>query len=69
MYKCWNCGTEHELPASDDAFERGQLAVLRRIKRRLAQEMCGLDCDLCEGIQLAVTIINDEFGLYDESSA
>ena len=23
MYKCWNCGTEHELLASDDAYSRG----------------------------------------------
>ena len=22
MYKCWNCGTEHESPASNDAHNR-----------------------------------------------
>lgn len=23
MYKCWNCGTEHEDTASNDAYNRG----------------------------------------------
>lgn len=23
MFKCWNCGTEHESPASNDAYKRG----------------------------------------------
>lgn len=29
MHKCWNCGTEHELPASNDAYIRGWNAALQ----------------------------------------
>ena len=30
MYKCWNCGTEHEDSASNDAYIRGWNAALQQ---------------------------------------
>lgn len=60
MYKCWNCGIEHE---NNDmqSYIRGQDATIDRIKTRLTREMCEEQCDICEGIALSVAIINDEF--------
>ena len=61
MYRCWNCGTEHEIPASHDAFKRGESAAIERIKARLEDEMCEDQCGICDGIGLALMIIDDEF--------
>lgn len=65
MFKCWNCGTEHEERASVDASMRVQQAVLERIRKRLIDEMCESPsdnpCDICSGIDLALGIIEDEF--------
>ena len=63
--KCWNCGTEHELPASNDAFNRGESATIERIKTRLKDEMCKDECDICHGIGLALMIIDDEFNVVE----
>ena len=30
MYKCWNCGTEHEVVASNDDYNRGWNAALQQ---------------------------------------
>ena len=66
MHKCWNCGTEHE---SNDvaSYIRGKNAAIERIKARLAHEMCEDDCNMCEGIRLSLSIINDEFGLNNDT--
>lgn len=36
--------------------------ILNRINSRLVREMCKEECEMCEGIVLAMTIIKDEFG-------
>lgn len=59
--KCWNCGTEHENTAANAAFKRGQDAAIERIKARLEDEMCKDQCGICDGIGLALVIIDDEF--------
>ena len=66
MHKCWNCGTEHE---SNDmqSYIRGKDAAIERIKSRLLDEICKKDCDMCEGIRLSISIIDDEFGLYNDT--
>lgn len=39
MYKCWNCGTEHEIPASNDAYNRGYSDGYKEAKRTLLTPM------------------------------
>lgn len=37
MYKCWNCGTEHETQTSNDEYSRGYYAALADIIREYEQ--------------------------------
>lgn len=65
MIKCWNCGIEHETQDAHASFIRGQYATIERIKQRLIHEMCPSPsddaCEICGGIELALSIIDDEF--------
>lgn len=40
--------------------------TVNRIKYRLEDESCAVDCEICEGIDLALMIIDDEFGYNNE---
>ena len=71
MYKCWNCGTEHD--GNDmQSYIRGKDAAIERIRKRLIDEMCPSPsddpCNICGGIELSLMIIDDEFGLHNEPS-
>lgn len=39
-----------------------QRETIDRIKYRLESEVCALDCEICDGVELALMIIDDEFG-------
>ena len=43
MYKCWNCGTEHEEQASNDAYNRGYKRGYEDAKKYYTNScfMCG----------------------------
>lgn len=49
------------------SYIRGKDAAIERIRKRLIDEMCPSPsddpCDICGGIELALMIIDDEFGL------
>jgi hypothetical protein len=38
MFKCWNCGTEHELPTSNDAYKRGWNAAYENMMKENEDE-------------------------------
>lgn len=44
MFKCWNCGTEHELPASNDAYLRGWNAAMKMMEEKSIVE-CNCEPD------------------------
>ena len=60
MYKCWNCGTEHELASSNDEFLRGWNAAIKQLYQEYYDscsdtKIGGYPCedcfDVCEWIE------------------
>lgn len=57
-------GTENE-NSDESSYNRGYNTAINDIKQILEKVMCEDYCELCEGMSMAIDIINDEFILLD----